>query len=140
MDMWWELLSKISQIIGRFRQMGRINCGRFRAFQLSGRILSFYVPNLWFLLDNHYFYKRNKVIRYFKGISIWDLDHASVVRDQEIVVYAQHIFPDFKRSVNIRRKFWCLQISQNANQIFCRISVHAFNIGQIKNTNISFWD
>ena len=30
MDMWWELFSKISQIIGWFGQMGRINCGVFQ--------------------------------------------------------------------------------------------------------------
>ena len=44
MDMWWELFSKISQIIGPFGQMGRINCGVFKIIpvELSAHILSLY--------------------------------------------------------------------------------------------------
>ena len=40
--MWWEFFSKISQIIGRFGQMGRLHCGVFGVFpvELSAHILS----------------------------------------------------------------------------------------------------
>ena len=41
MDMWWVFFSKMSQIIGTFGQMGRINCGVFGVFpvELSAHIL-----------------------------------------------------------------------------------------------------
>ena len=53
MDIWWELFSKISQIIGWFVHMGCINFGIFGGspVELSAHILSLCTPSSWFFIN-----------------------------------------------------------------------------------------
>ena len=68
MDMWWELFSKIPQIVGLFWQMGLINYGIFGVFpvKLSAHILSFCVPSPWAIIST-----KTKILRHFKDIYIY---------------------------------------------------------------------
>ena len=59
MDMLRRLFSKISQVIGHFVQMGRINCGYLEYFQLNSQQIFCHCLSLAhdYPLINHYFYK-----------------------------------------------------------------------------------
>ena len=68
MDMWWGLFSKISQIIGQFGQIGRINCGIFGL--KSQHTFCHCVSRVHdFPFINHYFYEK---------LSFWDISKKSL--------------------------------------------------------------
>ena len=78
MELWWGLFKKVSQMIGQFGQMGRINCGVSGVIPADLVILCPYLLH-YFSLINHYFYK---------NISFWFIL-------KEYIPYGGHYNPWF---------------------------------------------
>ena len=83
-----HVMTIFSKIIGKFGQMGRINCRVF-PIENSAHILVLCVPSPWFSIYQPLFLWKTKLWRHFKGkfIWVWDMNlgckefshHVSVV-------------------------------------------------------------
>ena len=60
----------IPQIMGRFGHIGQINCGVFGVFPVE--LLSLCVHSPWFFINKPLLLQKHKLLRHFKGKSIWD--------------------------------------------------------------------